>query len=164
MEFFSDLLETASTRPRVFVRAVILIVAVIGLIIKIVFPKIKERTNKIKADASKHKDYSQGNAFIKAGFDLLAQQRTGDAVESFEQGLRLGTDYERASDIYLTVMNYYAGTDDYSGALRWGRDAESKGVADKRILTLNAEFYEIIGEIQKADEYKRKAEKMLDKQ
>lgn len=132
------------------VKIVMLAAAVIVLILKLVIPKIKEKTQKAKIVVSS--GHNNGKEYMAQGYDALRNGEVEKAVSLFETGLHAGADNLVA---YETVMDYYGNIKQYHKLLYWGNHAVEKGVYDNDILQSMIDIYEVSGEEDKIAELQK---------
>ncbi|MDE6469952.1 MAG: hypothetical protein K2L19_02900 [Eubacterium sp.] len=148
----NELLEIVADRPLIVVRAVIVIITVIGLTVKLIVPKIKERAGRIKDTSS-----NDGGTYLQKGFELYHSGKKNESVELIIKGLELGGRGVYDNDIIYAcriLMKYYDDIGEEYNALRWCRFAVENNCFDKSILEYMIQQYEHMGEITKVEEIK----------
>lgn len=154
---FNEILEYISRHPRAVYKILIFIVAVVGLAVKVIKPKIDEYKMRMAENIDgRKKQPNSGNANIQQGMDYLNQNNVEAAVNAFTMGLRLGSDDSRLPDVYRFLMDFYSDRNQYHETLRWGRHAAEHNITDSGIYKRMGDTFTLIGETEKADEYYKK--------
>ncbi|MDE5984040.1 MAG: hypothetical protein K2H13_02150 [Eubacterium sp.] len=148
----NELLEIVADRPLIVVRAVIVIITVIGLTAKLIVPKIKERAGRIKDTSS-----NDGGTYLQKGFELYHSGNKDKSIELIIKGLELGERGVYENDIIYgcrILIDYYDALGEEYNSLRWGRFAVDHNCRNEYILQYMADKYEYMGEVSKAEEMK----------
>lgn len=154
---FNEILEYIAKHPRVIYKILIFSVAVVGLAVKVIKPKINEYKMRMAENIdSRKKQPNSGNADIQQGMNYLNQNNDEAAANAFVMGLRQGSDDDRLPDIYKFLMDYYSERKQYHETLRWGRHAAESNIADAGIYKRMGDVYTLIGEEEKAEECYKK--------
>lgn len=147
----NDILESLTHHPRLMVKIVIGVAAAIGLIFKIIVPKLKERANRVNEAAANHRK----NDFLSQGIQLYNQGAQEAGVQLIIKGFELGSfDNNAAVQGCKILVHYYDTLNENYNSLRWGRFAVEQNCFDKEILEYMICQYENMGETAKAEELK----------
>ncbi len=148
----NDILESLTHHPRLMVKIVIGVAAAIGLIFKIIVPKLKERANRVNEAAANHRK----NDFLSQGIQLYHQGRSDEGVRLILKGFELESfDKAQAQEACSILLHYYdEELDEQYNVLRWGRFAVEHNCFDKEILEYMIGQYEDMGETAKTEELK----------
>lgn len=147
----NDVLESLTHHPRLVVKIVIGVAAAIGLIFKIIVPKIKERVGRLNEVASNYRN----NDYLSEGIKLYNQGQKEEGVCQIIKGFELGSfDQADAKNACIILVFYYDELDETYNALRWGRFAVENKCFDKSILEYMISQYNDMGEAGKAEELK----------
>lgn len=147
----NDILESLTHHPRLMVKIVIGVAAAIGLIFKIIVPKLKERANRVNEAAANH----WKNDFLSQGIQLYYQGKQEAGVQLIIKGFELGSfDNNAAVQGCKILVHYYDTLNENYNSLRWGRFAVEHNCFDKEILEYMIGQYENMGETAKAEELK----------
>lgn len=148
----SDILESLTHHPRLLVKIVIGVAAAIGLIFKIIVPKIKERARRVSEVTANHGN----NDFLSQGIQLYHQGRHDEGTGLIIKGFELGSfDKVQAQEACSILLHYYdEELDEKYNSLRWGRFAVENHCFNKDILEYMICQYADMGETSKAEELK----------
>lgn len=147
----TEFLEDFISHPRALVKAVIAIVTIIGLIFKVVVPKIKEKKDRLK----EVKSNSGGMDSLIKGIQLYNQGAQEAGVQLIIKGFELGSFDDNAAVQACTILvRYYDELGEQYNSLRWGRFAVENHCYNKEIIEYMIGQYEDMGETAKTEELK----------
>lgn len=147
----NDILESLTHHPRLMVKIVIGVAAAIGLIFKIIVPKLKERANRVNEAAANHRK----NDFLSQGIRLYHQGKQEEGIRLMIKGFELGSfDKAEARHACAILVRYYDELDEQYNSLRWGRFAVENHCFNQDIIEYMISQYEDMGETAKAEELK----------
>lgn len=146
-EFFEDFIR----HPRALVKTVIAIVAILGLVFKVIVPKVRERIARVKEVKSTH----SGEEYLKKGMELYNQNNFDDGIALLIKGLELGNfDLHSANASCKMLIDYYYNRNEEHNSLRWARFALDNNCCDNQILSYMIDVYNRMDETSKAEELK----------
>lgn len=147
----TEFLEDFIRHPRALYKAVIAVIAIIGLIVKVVVPKIRER----KARLKEVKSNPGGLEYLLKGIELYNQESFDEGAVLLVKGLEQGvSDLQYANTACKMLIHYYQNKNEEHNSLRWARFALDNNCCDEQILLYMIDMYNRMGETQKADELK----------